>query len=435
MYMLEVLRDSPSEVDELLEDSQFSLEATVRNESLIKNALEKHCGHLKFDAALVKKLERFIQNFINKSPEHVKCLGSNLTGVNRLTWTVTDRADWEDNIIQVDAKALRQEILAIPYIEEVGVVASDNFNISCCWMAHRFYLSNLPIRSKEYAMKLCMDILQYKLLSSIHTRYFQYPVNQNVAEATYEELSRKFDIKKYGNWRRVLDARSENIISSGEIHEQTIKLFNDDVAIVRMVQDIQYRLRDKIKNIWEVMARVIAEDKRFASTDSKVQLDDALVVRDIERLSSSYTAFIKSVSSEKNRFIKPDLVEVVMSLMGTMPERPFEKLLITFSERTAKNDKAPYRLLDLTMEHLFNIVLADRKTEMRIKDASAVLLRVKALYTASRGDNELLNEMKEIGEKMVRKDLGIVNLANVASLRTGLLLYIVLRTMVKEHYQ
>ena len=397
--------------------------------------MDEQCSHLKFDNRLLSQLERFVQNFINKSPEHVKCLGSNLTGVNRLSWSLDDRLEWEENFLGIEGRELRQRILALPHMDDVGRVAGDNFNISCCWLAHRFYISDLPPRSKEKGMKLSMDILQYKLLSSIHSHYFKFPVDQNVAEATYAELSRKYDIKRYGSWRGVLDSRSENIISTGEIHEQTIRRFDDDIAIVKMIQDIQFRLRDKIKNIWEVMARVIENDMKFGTVSSTVELDGALVTRDIERLSGDYLIFIKEVAAEQNRFIKPDLVQVVESTMATMPEKPFEQLLIVFTNKVAKSDKKAIELLELTMEHLFNVVLSDRKTKMRMNDIPGVLNRIRGLYTASRSSNPILEEMKEIGEKMVRKDVKIVNNANVAALRTGLLLYIVLRTMCKEHYR
>lgn len=401
----------------------------------IKSIMDEYGKHIKFDSRLVNHLERYVQNFINKSPEHVKCLGSNLTGVYRLSWTLPDRLDWEDNFLQIDGRELRQQILAIPHMDDVGRVAGDNFNISCVWLCHRFYRSDLPPRVKEKAMKLSMDILQYKLMSSIHSHYFKFPVDQNVAEATYAELSRKFDIKRYGTWRGVLDSRSENIIATGEIHEQTIRSFDDDIAIVRMIQDIQFRLRDKIKNIWEVMARVIENDMKFGSVSSTIELDGALVTRDIERKSTEYLQFIKECAGEKDRFIKADLMEVIESSMSTMPVKPFGELLIIFSEKVAKSDKKALELLEATMEHLFNVVLADRKVEMRIKDKAAVLNRIRGLYTASRSNNELLTRMQDTAEKFVRKDVKIVNNANVAALRTGLLLYIVLRAMVKEHYR
>ena len=401
----------------------------------IKSIMDEYGKHLRFDSRLVGQLERFVQNFINKSPEHVKCLGSNLTGVNRLSWSLDDRLEWEENFLGIDGRELRQAILAIPHMDDVGRVAGDNFNISCCWIAHRFYKSDLPPRVKEKGMKLAMDILQYKLLSSIHSHYFKYPVDQNVAEATYAELSRKFDIKRYGSWRAVLDSRSENIIATGEIHEQTIRQFDDDIAIVKMIQDIQFRLRDKIKNIWEVMANVIEKDMKFGTTSSTVELDGALVTRDIERLSTDYIHFIKEAAAEQNRFIKPDLVETIEAIMSTMPEKPFELLLIKFTEKVSKSDKKALELLELTMEHLFNVVLSDRKVSMRVNDIPAVLNRIRGLYTASRSNNDILEQMKEIAEKFVRKDAKIVNNANVAAMRTGLLLYIVFRAMVKDHYK
>ena len=42
--------------------------------------------------------------------------------------------------------------------------------------------------------------------------------------------------------------------------------------------------------------------------------------------------------------------------------------------------------------------------------------------------------MKEITEKWIRKEINIINNANVSAIRTGFLIYVVLRTMVKGHY-
>ena len=159
------------------------------------------------------------------------------------------------------------------------------------------------------------------------------------------------------------------------------------------------------------------------------------MTRDIERLSSDYIRFIKETAAEKDRFIKPDLVQVIESVMSTMPEKPFEQLLLVFTEKVARSDKKAIELIEQTMEHLFNVVLADRKAQMRVNDVAAVLNRIRGLYTASRSNNDILNNMRDTAEKMVRKDVKIVNNANVAALRTGLLLYLVLRAMVKEHYR
>lgn len=412
----------------------------------IKAIVDRHCADLKFDANLAKRIERFVQNFINKSPDHVQCLGSHLTGVHRLTWTLSDRIEWEEDILGIDARAMRQEILAIPYMDDVGYVAADNFNITCCWLVHKFYTSKLSEREKERAMKTVLNLLQYKLLSSIHAHYFRFPVNQNVAEATYAELSKKFDIKIHGSWRAVIDNSTENLIEAFKKdvprgapqvafdRESCFRRFDEDTSIVRVVQDIQFRLRDKIKNIWAEMAVVIENDMKFGTTASTIELDNGLAVRDIERHSTEYTVFIKSCAAERDRFIKTDLVQVVKTYVDTMPANPFDELLLLFTGKVAASDKKAIRLLDLTMEHLFNAVLTDRKTQMRLNDPAAVIVRIRGLYSASRSSNGVLEEMKEITEKWIRKEINIINNANVSAIRTGFLIYVVLRTMVKGHY-
>ena len=125
---------------------------------------------------------------------------------------------------------------------------------------------------------------------------------------------------------------------------------------------------------------------------------------------------------------------MVKTYVDTMPANPFDELLLLFTGKVAASDKKAIRLLDLTMEHLFNAVLTDRKTQMRLNDPAAVIVRIRGLYSASRSSNAVLEEMKEITEKWIRKEINIINNANVSAIRTGILIYVVLRTMVKGHY-
>lgn len=417
-----------------MESHMVSMEAVTHDLKNIKQIMQKHGSDVTFNGKLADALKRYIYNFINKNPDHVKALGGNLLGVYPMRFTTSDRLEWEEDLLKIDPKAIRVDVLSLPHMDDVGRRATDTFNISCIWLCHKFYTSSLPIRQKEEAMKNCMVILQYKLFSSILAHYFPYPVDPNVAAAVYGELSRKFDIKKYGTWKAVLDARSENIVAVGEIHEKTIREFNDDIAIVRMIQDIQHRLRDKVKNIWEVLARVIQQNKKYGTTAGMIELDGQLVVRDLERQIPTYSRYIDEVCREQVRFIKPDLVSVIVDMMPAMPEKPFEQLLLSYHERAKKSDKESTELTKTTVEHLFNVVLADRTIATKISDVSELLIRVRGLYTSSRSSNDLLVQMRKLGEKIIKKDLKIVNVANVSALRTGLLLYLVLRTATKNHY-
>ncbi|MNV96202.1 hypothetical protein D3C71_1911770 [compost metagenome] len=64
-----------------------------------------------------------------------------------------------------------------------------------------------------------------------------------------------------------------------------------------------------------------------------------------------------------------------------------------------------------------------------------MLTKLRNLYTASRANNDLLLEMRTVGEKVVRKSVKTKNDALVASIRTGAILYLVLRTITMKHYQ
>lgn len=108
--------------------------------------------------------------------------------------------------------------------------------------------------------------------------FFKYPVDPRIAEMTYANLSKKFAIKRFGSWYKVLENRCSDIISAQSTWKTTIERFNDDMAIQNMINDIQGRLRAMIKKIWAVMAQVREDDAKMLIVSAKVDLGDKVVV-------------------------------------------------------------------------------------------------------------------------------------------------------------
>lgn len=423
------------EDDALHAAREFSLEAEkYESHGVLKEIMNRHGAHLKFDRRLANEIKLYIQNFVNKNPDHINALGSNMLGVYQMRFMPSDRAEWEENLLGIDALALKREINQIPYMKVAGVRASDTFNNTCVWLCYRWYISDLPDNLKHDAMKDTMVILQYKFFSSLLQHYFQFSLDPNVAAAVYSEFSRKFDIKRLGTWKDVIDHRAENIVSPGEVHHDAIRFYDDDIKIVKMIQDIQYRLRDKFKNVWEVLALVLEQDKKFGTTSHSIELDGVITTRDLQRVIPEYKRYIHEVSVEAARFLKPPLMQVIEDAMPTMPAKPFEQLLFMFHERCAKKDAKATRFIDLVLEHLFNVFLEDRDQHVNLRDTAEVIIAVRGLYTSSRTVNDLVLEMRDLGEWLAKKDLKMINKANLSALRTGLMLYVVLRTITKNHY-
>src|SRR5690606_16040062 len=215
----------------------------------IKSVFEEHASGLKIDKALIKRIHEYEREFVNRNDDHIQFFGGNLLGVERPRFKSSDWNNWFDNVLMIDDVALRSDLHSLPTIDPSFVVTSDVMYLSCVWLVHAIFNSNLSANDKQQGMIDTLLIFQYKAITSKIAHDFKYSVNREVALATYAALSKKFYIKKYGTWGKVLLARAEDIISRNSIHYQAIKYFDKDKKITDMVSDVQGRVREDRKSV------------------------------------------------------------------------------------------------------------------------------------------------------------------------------------------
>ncbi|MCB1712689.1 MAG: hypothetical protein KDH96_09520, partial [Candidatus Riesia sp.] len=285
---------------------------------------------------------------------------------------------------------------------------------------------------KEKALLSVLLILQFKFFSSLLSHYFPFKADEATALATYAALSKKYAIKQHGNWLNVLINRSQNIISEDSIHINTITNFDTDEDIFYMISDIQGRLKEMVKKIWAVFAEIREMNVKILSTGGTIELDGKTVIRDISNELASRRRYINEVIKERNRFVKPELVSVITSAMYTMPEQVLFNTLNYIVDNY--NDKRVTSLIDETLLHAFEYLNSDRRAKAAMDDILQLITKLRALYMASRSSDPGLLKMRELGESIVKSATVGRSAAVIASVRTGLLLYIVLRTFSMKHY-
>ena len=98
-----------------------------------------------------------------------------------------------------------------------------------------------------------------------------------------------------------------------------------------------------------------------------------------------------------------------------------------------KNNTQLEKLLDLTMVHIFDQFAKDRSLQKSIKDLPVLIAHMRGLYTAPRSKGDILVLRKGF-EDIINKYLKLRNPPQVAAIRTGILLYIVIRAFSKDYY-
>ncbi len=401
-------------------------------------AFEKLLPRLKVDIALVKRIHRYRLAFATRNADHVAFLGSNLLGVYPFRFTERMREEWFDDVIRIDESAVKHAISTVPYIDPEWKRISDSMNQLCVWLLHVMYHSKLPQRDKIQCMKDIATILQYKLLSSTLAHTFKFPADKAVAQAASDAMSRKFLFKQLGSWGALVDYRTNEIIGIRDgviLHQNTIRFHGPDEAIGYMISDIQQRLKDYVKNLTDLFYQIREKGVAVYTTSTTIEVSGETLVKDKQRAFSNYSRYIHSVLGDRKTFIKDELVKVVADLQHTAPvPRLVEALTWLSDNHRVPGSTEVEKLVDEVLIHAYGIVKSEPTLRTGRSIMAPLLAKLRALYMASRMADPTLLDMRIAGDAVVRKAVNSKNESVLASVRTALLLYIVLRTFTMEHY-
>ncbi|MBB5409321.1 hypothetical protein HDG34_003262 [Paraburkholderia sp. HC6.4b] len=402
----------------------------------IEGVFAEACHDLVIDAMFARRISQYRHAFVFKNADHIKFFGGNLTGVEVVRFTDDDRDRWFEEILKVEEGVLAQELVALPTVNPTFKVSSDTMNLSCAWLMHTLYASpKLNDTQKQAAMMDVGLVLQYKFLTSRLFRHFRYPADRATAEATYALLSGKFAIKQYGTWNAVLEQRTRDLISPQGLHFKAISKMDNDLEVIYLLNDTQSRIRDMLKNIYDVFLQVHHQGMRIQSSSALVDYDGEVVLKDRNRNLLAYTRYLQSIVSDRHSFIKEELLELICKLMYTTPPRLFRQTLEWISDNYRQaRAKRVGELLDETLIHSFDY-LAEERTMVRTHvDLPTLLARLRGVYTSSRSIDPALFSLREKAEWCVKQATGNRNDSVIASVRTAVLLYLVIRTMTMRHY-
>ena len=394
-------------------------------------------AHFVCNRALLERVAKYERGIATRDESQISFLGGQLVGVDQFKFKQQDRDTWFVDVIMMDEIDLTDAIKKVSYLDPKWKRPNDPMNLSCVWLMHEFSRSTLlTAAEKQRGMELTALILIYKFMGSILSYYFKYVADQSAMEATMASLNRKYAIKVAGTWGKLFQQRAEELASPRSIHRQTIAKFDSDAGITYLINDVQGRLRELIKNIWTVFDKIRKSNTRFITEKSISTFDGEDVVREKSRKFSGYLRYIHDVVPDSKSFIRDELLGVTTDLMHTVPPKHLlEALEYCSVNHRVKGEERVEQLIDETLLHCFAIITSNRSTYGHGSSLDLLLGKLRALYTASRMSDPSLLKMKDLAEEIVARSVSSKNASVHAGVRTSLMLYIVLRCLAMQHYQ
>lgn len=405
----------------------------------IKEVFDEQFADVKFDRKLCQRIIQYSNTFMTRNEDHSAFFGGVLLGVNPIRFLDKDRDEWYDDVLGVDEALLLSAFKKITSINHDFNVQGDLFNYTPVYVAYRLITSvGIPDKLSREAQIHAFMVLHYRFLTSLLIpRFKKYQANREVAQATYSMLSGRFDIRRYGSWRALLEARSKSIVDpNSKTYGEVMATFKPDPMVIRVVTDTQTRIRELVKLIYSVYAENAKRDVRSKSTSATgIGTDGEMILHDMKNGYRTYLRYIAQVVQNKNSFIKDELVEVVSAAVPTMPQKLFEQSLNYLSDHYGKpGHNYLETIVEEVMLYVFNYLQNNRQQLGNTQDLATLISKVRYLITAARTTDSSVLRMRSDAEKMVNKAVRSKNKAVISSVRTGVLLYIVLRAMTRQHY-
>lgn len=371
--------------------------------------------------------------------EHPEALNTPLLGVNKIKFVPRD-SDALFDIIGIN-KSEFQQTIRMSSINTKFIVASDPFNLLTMWAVHKFYTSNLPKMVRDETCVSLFMMMLIRFFSSFVGHMLPHTVNREIMEATIDGLSDKYDIKhaETSTWKLVMLARANELVSSNNIHSNTIKTFVNDSKIVYAITDTQTRIRTKLKLVIIEFHRVRESGGIIKDTEIMETIGETTEIKGLE---NNYDNMINSVCNRIlniNQFVRNDFISLVCKKTANVKADMFRELLMKFSTLATyqyskhKQDdvdtQGRYRGYHILIRNLIQRTYrACIVKKVKMTSKLAILEEVTNLYKASRISDPEILKIKESVEAFVNESKISSRDSTKASLKIALILYIILLT-------
>jgi hypothetical protein len=403
----------------------------------LKELFKRECSHIKIDKQFIQELERFEYDFVMKNETNKNFFSSHLHGVHPMRFTVDEFARWYDDIVVVDEIDLQDKIYAVPSIYKNNKVLSDLFNILMTWLMHKIIINNsLSKEDKQLGLVKLFLIWQYKYWGSLLGNNYKHPANEETAEATFNELSRKFGLKIHGTWRKFFIARAIELTSENSLHYNTLKEYTNDAKILYCIEDNWTRMKSLMKELNAVFYSVRQREIRQISDSAIMTIEGEKHIKDLVKKEKDYIRYVTGTMVDKTSFIKEELLEVVVDLVPSASITHIETTLkfimdnITNRKYAKDIEYVTENIILYTLTYIQN----NPKKITNERDISRIVVTIRNILKSPKNNEEVIYELRSRTENMVGKANGLRNTTTLANTRTAVLLYILLRAMAKGYY-
>lgn len=386
----------------------------------------EHFDHLTFDKALATKLYKFQLDYLNSSRDYLDFYSTNMLGVHRVRFKVSDVRRYMLEVLEVDMDQLNKDLDDVPSVMKINSVTSDIFNLTSIYLIHRFMNSNLLNEKDKH--RACYDIASLffmRCFAALISSYFTYQSEERIVKVAYSNLSGNSLIKKLGNWYKVVDYRVNNLLDKNGIHYKTIKtLLEDRVAYV--IGDSRDRIKDIIINYYREIVKVRDAGDTIgvlSSLAANAEGEIALVDRS-NRVEQKTIEIVNLINT--TGFINSNYVYLIANINSNTNVKSLKEVLQWVVDNHMKNHATIEKMIG-DISRYVNYILSNKIRNSNNKDIGKLLIEIKNIYSSNKIQDVELDRIRDDVDSIIKKARKReMNRSLAIATRSAFILYITL---------
>ena len=137
---------------------------------------------------------------------------------------------------------------------------------------------------------------------------------------------------------------------------------------------------------------------------------------------------------EPRAFIKAELIEIITDSITTMPGKLLNDCLLVMSTLAQNDDRKLQEHTRETLIYLFDFLKKNKRDVEDLSNLGNLILQLKAVFTASKTNSSTVIKLRDYFDSLVKKNIKNKNPATISGIRTGIVLYLMIRALTKHHY-
>lgn len=406
------------------------------NKYALKELMDREFEHVKIDKDFYKQIMLFVINWENKSPEYQEFVNSPLIGVHTIAFSTKDEGHLFSDILRVDKDQLQQKIYGVGGINKSFLVSSNVINITLTYLMHKVLTTTNDIETMVNLYK----IFSYKQIGSMYYNFFRFPLDRDKAVSTFEELSDRFLIKKFGSWEKVITYQAELMLveekklsnKGNKSNREKIKDF-ETLEVVAAINDMNGRMKDTLCKLAEVLYKTIADkNSTLKSINPNQDLGDGEIgLSSMVGGEYSNTQYLYSIIDSRQDFMSKIAIDLVYQYVKKVDKNKFERTLEYLTEVGVNRDSDD-DYIGRTMSEAVEYLNRQGIRGDYISRLGSCLKKLNGYFRTATVKSKPLLEAKEILKKHTQDALGITTRSTISTIVIGIMLYLFVRTTARK---